>query len=130
MADPKEELSIGELFSRLATETTTLVRQEVQLAKVELGQKASQVGKQVGLIGLGGAVAYAGFLAVIAAVILLLAQFLPAWLAALAIGILVTAIGYYMSQQHLNALKQLDPTPRATVETLKQDKEWAKEQMR
>jgi uncharacterized membrane protein YqjE len=130
MADRKEELSIGELFSQLATETTTLVRQEVQLAKVELGQKASQVGKQVALIGLGGAVAYAGFLALIAAVILLLAQFLPAWLAALATGILVTAIGYYMSQQHLTTLKQLDPTPRATVETLKQDKEWAKEQMR
>jgi uncharacterized membrane protein YqjE len=130
MADRKEELSIGELFSQLATETTTLVRQEVQLAKVEFGQKAAEIGKQVGLIGLGGAVAYAGFLALIAAVILLLAQFVPAWLAALAIGILVTAIGYYLSQHHLTALKQMDPTPRATVQTLKDDKNWAKEQMR
>ena len=71
MPDGKEERSLGELFSELAGETATLVRKEVQLAKVELGQKAAQVGKEVAFIGLGGAVAYAGFLAVLAAVILL-----------------------------------------------------------
>ena len=46
MPERKEERSIGELFAQLASETTTLVRQEVQLAKLELSQKASQVGKQ------------------------------------------------------------------------------------
>jgi uncharacterized membrane protein YqjE len=130
MADRKEERSIGELFSELASETTTLVRQEVQLAKIELGQKAAQVGKEVGFIGLGGAVAYGGFLAVLAAVILVIGQFIPVWLSALIIGLIVMGIGYFLSQQHLNALKHLDATPKATVETLSQDKEWAKEQMR
>jgi xanthine/uracil permease len=130
MADRKEERSIGELFSELANDTATLVRQEVRLARVELGQKAAQVGKQVGLIGLGGAVAYAGLLAVIAGVIALLAQYISAWLSALIVGLLVMGIGYYLSRREIDALKQLDVTPKATVETLKEDKEWVKGQMR
>jgi xanthine/uracil permease len=100
------------------------------LARVELGQKAAQVGKQVGLIGLGGAVAYAGLLAVIAGVIALLAQYISAWLSALIVGLLVMGIGYYLSRREIDALKQLDVTPKATVETLKEDKEWVKGQMR
>src|SRR5437868_7760517 len=83
MQNRKEERSIVELFSELANETTTLVRQEVQLAKIELSQKAAQVGKEVGFIGLGGAVGYAGFLAVLAALILVIGQFIPVWLSAL-----------------------------------------------
>ena len=130
MADLKEERSIGELFSQLAHDTTSLVRQEILLAKVELAQKAGQAGKQVGLIALGGGVAYAGLLAVIAAAILLLGHYIAVWLAALIIGLVVMGIGYFLSQQQLNALKQLDPTPRATMQTLKQDKEWAKEQLK
>jgi Putative Actinobacterial Holin-X, holin superfamily III len=130
MADGKEERSIGELFSQLANDTTRLVRQELLLAKVELGQKAAEIGKQVGLIALGGAVAYAGLLAIVAALILVLGQYIPVWLSALIVGLVVMGIGYLLSQQHLSALKHLDPTPRATVETLKEDKEWAKQQMR
>jgi uncharacterized membrane protein YqjE len=129
MADLKER-SLGELFSTLANDTTSLVRQEVQLAKIELGQKAAEVGKQIGLVALGGAVAYAGLLAIIAAVIVLIGQYIPVWLSALIIGLVVMGIGYFLSQQHLNALKHLDPTPRATLETMKQNKEWAKEQVR
>jgi len=130
MAERKEERSIGELFAQLASDTAALLRQEVQLAKVELGQKATKVGRQIGLIVVGGAVAYAGLLAVVASLILLLAQHFPPWLSALIVGLVITGIGYYLSRQQLNALKRLDPTPRDTLETLKEDKEWAKEQMR
>jgi len=129
MSDRQEQRSIGDLFSQLANETTTLVRQEVQLAKVELSQKVAQVGKEVGFIGLGGAVAYAGLLAIVASVILLIAQFMPAWVSALVVGVIVLGVGYFLTKQHLDALTHLDPTPRATIETLKQDKEWAKGQM-
>lgn len=130
MAERKEERSVGELFSQLASETTTLLRQEVQLAKVELGQKFSTVGRQVAFIVVGGAVAYAGVLAVVAAVILLMAQYMPAWVSALMVGLVVVGVGYFLTRQALQALKNVDPTPRATVETLKQGKEWAKEQLR
>jgi xanthine/uracil permease len=130
MASPQQERSLGELFSELANETTRLVRDEVQLAKIELGQKASDIGKRVGLIAAGGAVAYAGLLAVIAALILLIARFMPAWLAALIVGIVILGVGYYLIQQQLTALKNADLMPRATVETLKEDKEWVREQTR
>ena len=79
----KEERSLGELFSELASETSTLVRQEVALAQSELTQKAASVGKNVGYLVVGGAVAYAAVLAVIAAIIIGLAYVIPAWAAAL-----------------------------------------------
>jgi hypothetical protein len=62
--------------------------------------------------------------------VLLIARFMPAWLAALVVGIVILGVGYYLIQQQLNALKNADLTPRATVETLKQDKEWVREQTR
>ena len=67
--DSKDDRSLGELFSELAQDTSTLVRKEVQLAKTEMSQKASRVGKDVGFLAVGGAVAYAGLLAVLAGVI-------------------------------------------------------------
>src|SRR5690242_13406018 len=130
MMERKEERSIGELFSQLANETTTLVRQEVRLAKIELGQKAAKVGKGVGLIGAAGAIAHAGVLAVVAALILLLGEHMPYWVAALLVGVVLVGVGYWLVQQQLNALKHLDPVPRATVETLKQDKDFLKAQLR
>ena len=123
------ERSIGELFTELARETTTLVRQEILLAKVELTRKASQAGRQVALIAAGGLVLYAGVLAIIAAIILFLADHMAPWLAALLVGAAVIAIGYGLIKQQLEALKRLDAKPKATLETLREDKQWAKEQL-
>jgi hypothetical protein len=81
--DRREERSLGELFAELASETSTLVRQEFQLAKTELSQKAAHAGRNAGLIGAGGAVAYAGLLALVAAAIIGLGYFIPLWLSAL-----------------------------------------------
>lgn len=126
----KEERSIGDLFADLANETSTLVRQEVQLAKTEITQKVTSAGKEAGLIGAGGALAYAGLLALLAAAIIGLGQLIPMWLSALIVGLVVVGIGYMLIQRGLSGLKRIDPTPRQTVETLKEDKEWAKEQTR
>jgi hypothetical protein len=62
MSTSQDDRSLGELFSALATDTSTLVRQEVELAKTEMTQKATRVGKDIGFLLAGGAVAYAGFL--------------------------------------------------------------------
>jgi len=130
MQPQRDERSIGELFAELARETSTLVRQEVQLAKTEMTQKVTSAGKDAGLIGAGGALAYAGLLAVLAAVIIGLGEFIPLWISALIVGLVVIGIGYMLVQQGLTALKRIDPTPRQTIETLKEDTEWAKEQTR
>ncbi len=124
----RDDRSLGELFSELAQETTTLVRHEVNLAKVEISDKASRAGKHVGFLAAGGAVAYAGLLAILAAVIILLNDVMPLWLAALLVGLVVAIAGYLLVRKGLDALKREDFTPRQTMETLKEDQQWAKDQ--
>jgi hypothetical protein len=128
MQQRKENLSLGELFADLSRETTTLVRQEIQLAKTEMTQKASRLGKDIGFLVVGGAVIYAGVLAILAAVIMLLAMVIPAWLSALVVGGIVAGIGYGMVQKGREALTHEDLAPRQTVEEIKESAEWAKEQ--
>jgi hypothetical protein len=125
----KEERSLGELFSELASDTGTLVRQEVALAQVELTKKATAIGKNVGYLVVGGAVAYAAALAIIAAVIIGLSYFIPAWAAALIVGVVVGIVAYMMISSALAALKRTDLAPRETVETLKEDAQWLKNQV-
>ncbi len=120
--------SIGELITRLSRETVTLVRKEVQLAKAEMSQKASRVGKNVGFLVVGGVVAYTGLLALVAAVILVLGLVIPYWLSAGIVGLVIAAIGAVLVVKGANTLRQEDPTPRETVETLQEDKEWLRDQ--
>ena len=126
----REDRPLGELFAELSREMATLVRQEVSLAKTEVSQKASQIGKDIGVLAVGGAVAYAGFLALLAALTLVLVLFLPGWLAALVVGLVVAGVGYFLVQKGLTDLKRTDLAPRQTVETLKEDAQWAKDQTR
>ena len=122
----RDDRSLGELFSELAQETSTLVGQEVNLAKTEMSQKASRVGKDVGFLAAGGVVAYAGLLAILAGGIVLLGQVIPMWLS----GLVVVAVGYFLIKKGLDALKREDVAPRQTIETLKEDGQWIKDQTR
>ena len=121
---------LGDLFGDLATDMSNLVRQEVTLAKVEITQKAKYVGRNVGYLVIGGAVAYAALLAIIAAVIMLLAKYVPDWGSALIVGIVVGGIGWLLIGKAMTALQKADLTPRETVETLKEDATWMKEQIK
>jgi len=79
----------------------------------------------------GGLVIYAGFLALLAAVVIILGTIgLPWWLSALIVGLVVAGIGYYLVRRGLDALKKENFSPQKTLETLKEDVEWAKEQTR
>ncbi len=126
----RDDRSLGELFTELAQETSTLVRQEVTLAKTEVSQKASRAGKHIGTLAAGGAVAYAGLLAILAGVIVLLDEVMPLWLSALLVGLVVAGVGYFLIRRGLDALKREDLAPRQTIETLKEDQQWAKDQTR
>ena len=125
-----ENRPLGDLFGDLATEMSNLVRQEVSLAKVEVAQKVKYVGRNVVYLVVGGAVAYAALLAIIAAIIMLLARVLPNWGATLVVGGLVAIIGWMLIGKALTALQQADLTPQETVETLKEDATWMKEQIK
>jgi len=129
MQQVREERSLGELFGDLSREVGTLVRSEVELAKTELSGKANQLGKSIASLALGGAVLYAGALAIVAAVIFGLVELgLPAWLSALIVGLIVGAIGFWLVRRGQDSLRRADLAPRQTVETLKENVEWAKEQ--
>ena len=120
----KQDRSLGELFAELVQELTTLVRQELNLAKTEMSQKAARVGMHVGFLAAGGAVAYAGLLAIIAGIIILLAQVgLPWWVSAMLVGAVVAGLGAFLVMRGLNALKNEDLAPRQTMETLESLKE-------
>ncbi len=121
MQTAKDDRSLGELFTDLAGQTGALVREEVSLARAELTAKATQAGKDVVTLAIGGAVAYAGALAILAGVILVLATFLPAWLAALIVGVIVGAAGITLLQRGRAALAHLDVAPRQTMATLAAD---------
>jgi xanthine/uracil permease len=130
MAQLRDERSLGDLFSDLSRETTTLVRKEVQLAKAELTQSATEAARGIGMLVAGGAVAYAGLLFLLLAIVygLIDAGWDP-WLSALVVGLVVVAIGAILVLRARESLKPANLAPRRTVETLKEDQEWAKEQI-
>jgi len=125
----QDDRSLGELFGDLARDTGTLVRQEVDLAKAEMTRTATRVGKDLGFLVAGGAVAYAGFLGILAAIAIGLGQLgVPWWLAALLVGLVVAGVGGILVQRGLTALRQEDLAPQQTIATLKEDVAWAKAQ--
>ena len=125
----KDERSLGDLFSELAAETGTLVRHEVALAQAELTEKATVVGKNVGYLAVGGAVGYAAMLAVLAASILGLSMFIPAWAAALVVGVVVGIVAFVLISSALSELRKTDLKPGETVESIKEDAQWLKNQL-
>jgi uncharacterized membrane protein len=130
MPELKQERSIGELFGQLSQDMTLLVRQEVQLARTEMSEKLSRLAANLISVAAGGFVAYLGGLALVAAVILALRDLANISLAvsALIVGAILAVIGWVMLQRGLKEMKRVDLAPRRTVETLKDDVQWAKEQ--
>ena len=129
MQQSRDDRSLGELFSELSRQTSTLIRQEVALAKVEMKQKGAEAGKDIGMMAAGGALAYAGLLALIATAIIVLANVMEWWLAALIVGLVVVGVGGMLIQRGMSALKQSGMAPEQTIATLKEDTEWAKRQL-
>lgn len=125
----KEDRSLGDLFSELASETGTLVRQEVALAQSELAQKAVRIGRNVGFLIVGGAVGYIALLAIITAVIVGLTYFIPLWSAALIVGIIIGIVAFLLISSALKTLKKIDLMPHQTVESIREDAQWLKNQV-
>src|SRR6202012_4272199 len=104
----------GQLLKELTAETTTLLRQEVDLAKTEMGEKASRVGTNLGSLAIGGAVLFAGSLALLFAAVNALTEILAhvfpitvaAWLSPLVLGVVLGVIGYSLVKKALATLKQ------------------------
>jgi uncharacterized membrane protein YqjE len=123
--------SLPELLKQLSQETTQLVHQELELAKAELQQKGKQAGAGAGMFGGAGALGLAALGALTACFILALDLIMPAWLAALLVAVVYGIIAFVLVKQGQAKLKRATPpVPEQTIETVKEDVEWAKTQMR
>lgn len=126
---PSNEPSLGRLFSDLSNDFTNLVREELRLARVETMEKVSTATRSIVSMAAGGFIAYAGLLALLFMVILLLAEIMPMWLASAIVGIVAIVIGAIMIMGGRSALSNMTIVPEKTVETIKDDAEWVKEQV-
>jgi uncharacterized membrane protein YqjE len=125
--DPRDR-GIGELVKDLAGQTSTLVRQEIKLAQAEVTQKGKVAGKGAGLLT-GAAVA--GLLALgalTALAIVVLDSFLALWLAVLIVTLVWAVVAAVLAQAGRSALRSATPPVPQTVETVKEDIQWAKTQ--
>jgi predicted phage tail protein len=128
MSQLHSEKSIGELFTDLTQGVSTLVRQEVQLAKTEISEHISAGVKGIGFLVVAGCLAFVGFQVLVAAAVLGLSLILNAWLAALIVSLALLLIAGVLLPMALNGLKKMTAPPEKTIETLKEDAQWIKQQ--
>lgn len=120
------ETSIGEIIGNISNDLSQLFRQEVALAKAEIQQEATKAGKAAGMLGGAG---FAGYLSVVLlsfAVVFGLGEVMPLGWAACIVGLVWAAIGAVLFVNGRKKLKTVDPVPRRTAETLKEDAQWLK----
>jgi hypothetical protein len=125
----RDDRSLGELFAELSEKTSTLVKKEIELARHEMTRSATTLARDSARIVIGGLVAYIGAIVVLIGVAWLLVELgLPTWLGFLLVGGVTIAIGAILAWTAIQSLKKVSVVPTRTVETIKQDVEWAKDQ--
>lgn len=125
----RDDRSLGDLFAELSRDATTLIRKEFELAKAEMSANFARLGRHAAYIAVGGALAYAGLLTIVAAVVVILQVLgLTWWASTLIVGIVVLLAGYLLVQRGLSALQRDRLTPTETIETLKENAAWARGQ--
>jgi MFS family permease len=125
-AEEVSETSVGELIGNISNDLSTLFRQEVELAKAELKQEATKAGKAAGMLGAAG---FAGYLVVVLlsfALVAALSNVMDWGWAALIVAVIWAIVGAVLFVNGRKKLKTVDPTPRRTVETIKEDAQWLK----
>jgi uncharacterized membrane protein YqjE len=126
-ADPRDR-GIGELVKDLAGQTSTLVRQEIRLAQPEVTEKGKLAGKRAGMMAGAGVAALLALGALTAMAIVVLDSFLNLWLAALIMTVVWFVVAAVLYQSGRKSLQSATPPAPQTVETVKEDIQWAKTQ--
>jgi uncharacterized membrane protein YqjE len=121
----------GELLKQLSDQTTTLVRQEIELAKAELGQKGKKAGAGAGMIGGATVFGLFAFAALTTCIIAALDTAMPLWLAALIVAVVYAAVAGVLALRGRDKVQEAGPpVPEQAIETTKEDVEWAKTRAR
>jgi uncharacterized membrane protein YqjE len=119
---------IGELLKQLSEETTTLVRKEIELAKAEVSEKGKKAGLGAGMFGGAGVAGLLALGSLTACLVALLATGMKVWVAALIVTVLWAAVAGVLALLGRNKVQEATPPVEQTVETIKEDVQWAKTQ--
>ena len=118
---------IGEVAKDLTSDLSLLVRQEIELAKAEMAQKGRTAAPGLGMFGGAGIVALCAAGVLTAFLVLVFSLFLPEWAAALIVGAVLAVAAYMLVMRGKERVEQAgSPIPEQTIETVKEDVEWAK----
>ena len=125
------EPSLGELFKRLTTDTTELIRAEMTLAKVEMREIGANAGRDASKIGMATGLALIGALALATFVIIGLGDLIDSYaVSALVVAVLLLGIGAWLAKNAMDDIKRRGLAPKKTVQTLRDDVSWVKEEGR
>ena len=122
MNPEKADASIGQLLGALASDTSSLVRQELQLASAEMTKKARYAARNAGLVAAGGALLHLSGVAALVGVLAALQPLLPLWASAGIVAVALAVISVLTMHAGLRALRDLDPLPEETLSTLRPDR--------
>ena len=129
--DPRlQEQSMGELFKQLSEDLSVLVRQELRLAQVEMTEKGKRAGMGAGIFGGAGLIGVMALATLTACFVAALSKAMDVWLAALIVTVIYAAVAGLLALQGRERIQQATPpVPEQTVETVKEDVQWAKTQL-
>ena len=131
MTEPEEGRSIGTLFGDLGRQVSTIVRGEIDLARVEITSAIGRMGRGAATTAAGGALVYAGLLVVLIAIVLgLIEAGLDPWLAALLVGAVALIIGALVTSMGVQQIRSTELAPKQTAQTVRENVEFVKEQVK
>jgi putative superfamily III holin-X len=124
----RDERSLGDIVSDVTQDLTTLIRQEMDLAKTEMKQEVAKVGKGAGLLGGAGLAGYLLLLFLSVTLMLGLAEVMDDWIAALIVSVIWAVVAAVLALRGKKAIDEANPQLPQTQQTLKEDVQWAKAQ--
>ncbi len=129
--DPRapENRSLGELFSELSADMSELLQKEVALAESEMMAKVSKIAGGATMAASGGMLAYAGVILLLIATSFFLTQWMAFWIASGLVAIVTLVVGLIVLQVGRGRMKEVSLAPEQTIDSLKADAKWAKEQV-
>jgi uncharacterized membrane protein YqjE len=129
-ADPRDQ-SLGELVKDLANETSTLVRQEIDLAKAEMTERGKRAGKGAAMLGAAALFGLLAAGALTAALIAVLDRAMATWVAAVVVAVVYCAIAAALAMTGRKQIQEAaPPVPEQAIDSVKEDVQWAKTRTR
>jgi uncharacterized membrane protein YqjE len=126
MATPQTQRSVPELLQAIVGNLQEIIRSEFRLAKTELKEEAAKVAKPAATLGAGLVLGLYGLGFLLLASVYALSTIMPAWLAALLVGMVLAVVAAAMVTSSSKKFKRVDPTPDKTIQTLEENVQWVK----